>query len=80
MNNLTPVSPNPTYLSRNPPLSAQAWSRSTPAKRGLPPIPAFGIGWLYPLCPPDEVLPYNAADTKFRRSLPGTGILFQGLP
>jgi hypothetical protein len=21
------------------------------AKRGLPPIPAFGIGWLYPVCP-----------------------------
>src|ERR1035438_6871872 len=21
------------------------------AKRGLPPIPAFGIGWLYPACP-----------------------------
>jgi hypothetical protein len=20
------------------------------AKRGLPPIPAFGIGWLYPVC------------------------------
>src|ERR1035438_9509054 len=41
------------------------------AKRGLPPIPAFGIGWLYPVClrlilrqsrviPPDEVLPHNA--------------------
>src|ERR1017187_2476254 len=25
--------------------------RNTPQKRGLPPIPAFGIGWLYPVCP-----------------------------
>src|ERR1035441_5561340 len=28
------------------------WGRhSGVAKRGLPPIPAFGIGWLYPVCP-----------------------------
>src|ERR1035438_463964 len=30
------------------------------AKRGLPPIPAFGIGWLYPVCPglpPRDMLP-----------------------
>src|ERR1017187_7586719 len=30
-------------------------------KRGLPPIPAFGIGWLYPVCPtgyaPPSVVP-----------------------
>src|ERR1035441_3041625 len=29
------------------------------AKRGLPPIPAFGIGWLYPVCPHPQGLPYG---------------------
>jgi hypothetical protein len=34
------------------------------AKRGLPPIPAFGIGWLYPVCPrvcPRDMLPVRCA-------------------
>jgi hypothetical protein len=31
--------------------SPEGWdSASCAAKRGLPPIPAFGIGWLYPVC------------------------------
>jgi hypothetical protein len=57
------------------------WGQRTAcaAKRGLPPIPAFGIGWLYPVCPtdtspnsatpffipPDDVLPHNATGTEF---------------
>jgi hypothetical protein len=59
--------------------------RKYAAKRGLPPIPAFGIGWLYPVCPrranlalprtffipPDEVLPHNATDTKFPAQFAG---------
>src|ERR1022692_2661591 len=41
------------------------------AKRGLPPIPAFGIGWLYPVCPRDTLLtapgqPLCAAATPLR--------------
>ena len=66
----------PETLSKMP-ISVRA------AKRGLPPIPAFGIGWLYPVCPrranlaiprtffipPDEVLPRNATDMNFLRSL-----------
>src|SRR5450631_1001444 len=36
--------PKPATLSKMP-IGVRA------AKRGLPPIPAFGIGWLYPVCP-----------------------------
>src|ERR1039457_38926 len=31
-------------------LSRKCQIRACAAKRGLPPIPAFGIGWLYPVC------------------------------
>src|SRR5450755_3002328 len=31
-------------------LSPKCQIRRCAAKRGLPPIPAFGIGWLYPVC------------------------------
>ena len=31
------------------------------AKRGLPPIPAFGIGWLYPVCPTAVKHPFRGA-------------------
>src|ERR1017187_397361 len=36
------------------------------AKRGLPPIPAFGIGWLYPVCPRETLrrdCPYRVCPT-----------------
>ena len=40
------------------------------AKRGLPPIPAFGIGWLYPVCPKplrvDLVVPKIHSESKER--------------
>src|ERR1039457_6331866 len=32
-----------------PPVARPTPSVVSPAKRGLPPIPAFGIGWLYPV-------------------------------
>ena len=63
------------------------------AKRGLPPIPAFGIGWLYPVCPrranlaeqsrpifipTDEVLPHNATDTEFAAHFAGNGLSVPG--
>ena len=62
------------------------------AKRGLPPIPAFGIGWLYPVCPrranlaiprpffipPDEVPPHNATDTKFPAQFSGNWLSVPG--
>ena len=41
---LSPVLRKPGTLSKMP-IGVRA------AKRGLPPIPAFGIGWLYPVCP-----------------------------
>src|ERR1039457_4739114 len=64
------------------------------AKRGLPPIPAFGIGWLYPVCPrranlaiprpffipPGEVLPHNATETKFPARFAGNWLSVPGLP
>ena len=54
-------------------LSRKCQIRAFAAKRGLPPIPAFGIGWLYPVClrlntppvarpifiPSDEASPHN---------------------
>ena len=64
------------------------------AKRGLPPIPAFGIGWLYPVCL-RLILRQSRAlfssrrmrcflitrlTPSFRRSLPETGCLSRGLP
>src|ERR1017187_4889587 len=41
------------------------------AKRGLPPIPAFGIGWLYPVCPTGNATRGRAAvETASRGKLP----------
>src|ERR1035438_2535164 len=38
------------------------------AKRGLPPIPAFGIGWLYPVCPGRVVIEIFAVLPLFKRT------------
>src|SRR5450755_1060541 len=47
-----------------------------PAKRGLPPIPAFGIGWLSPVCPKGYarafVVPRFALTIEARIELSGT--------
>src|ERR1035438_6525622 len=60
------------------------------AKRGLPPIPAFGIGWLYAVCPRRANLaiprpfssrrvrsPHNATDTKFPAQFAGNWLSVQ---
>src|ERR1035441_7402882 len=42
---------DPVNVRLGPSGSNRECAHGCAAKRGLPPIPAFGIGWLYPVCP-----------------------------